>query len=55
MERERPQRIQNNFGKEKMGIITLPDVRAYCMALVIRILWYWAWVSSRSVEQNREF
>lgn len=55
MERERPQSIQNNFGKEKMGIITLPDVKAYCMPLVMRTLWYWDWVSSRSVEQNREF
>ena len=38
-----------------MGPITLPNVKAYCIAIVIRRLWYWGWVDNRSVEQNREF
>lgn len=37
-----------------MGLITFPDVKACYVATVISALWYWGWVESRSVEQNRE-
>lgn len=37
-----------------MGLITFPDVKACYVATIISALWYWGWVESRSVEQNRE-